>query len=334
MPKRDQTIDALRGFGALLLILAHIQAPYSIASLRAFDVPLMVFLSGVSFFLSTSQKTQPSFGLKFYKHRLLRLILPVYMFMPLYIGMLSVGELIHIVPAGYVTSYKIITTFLLLDGFGYVWVIRVFLLIMLISPFLWRIHSSIKSNILYGLIVASICILQCILLSFDIRFWNPIIAAIYNDWLLYLIGYSIFFMVGIRLYHWNSNIYSNIILISLLLILLGWAIFVKGQINVTFYKYPPHFPYIFYGTLISVLLWGNRSSLAKIFNNPLFCFCGMNSIWLYLWHIPFVLVANALIPYWILRFLSVSAFALLITYIQSRLAKKSSNKYIIKYFQG
>jgi fucose 4-O-acetylase-like acetyltransferase len=44
---RDTYVDFLRALGLLLIFVAHTQAPDILARIRTFDVPLMVFISGL-----------------------------------------------------------------------------------------------------------------------------------------------------------------------------------------------------------------------------------------------------------------------------------------------
>lgn len=46
---RDKSIDLLRSLGLILVILVHSSAPYTISQIRSFDVPLMVFVSALTF---------------------------------------------------------------------------------------------------------------------------------------------------------------------------------------------------------------------------------------------------------------------------------------------
>ena len=46
---RDFRIDFLRWIGLTLIVLAHVKAPFGVTQLRSFDVPLMVFVSGLCF---------------------------------------------------------------------------------------------------------------------------------------------------------------------------------------------------------------------------------------------------------------------------------------------
>lgn len=47
--ERDHYIDFLRAFGLVLLVVAHTQPPYWLATIRTFDVPLMVFISSLCY---------------------------------------------------------------------------------------------------------------------------------------------------------------------------------------------------------------------------------------------------------------------------------------------
>ena len=73
---RDIEVDVLRSIGILLIILAHVKAPQSLNVIRCFDVPLMVFVSGICY----GNKTLRGGVRKFYSKRILRLIVPTWFF--------------------------------------------------------------------------------------------------------------------------------------------------------------------------------------------------------------------------------------------------------------
>ena len=78
LQKRDPSIDLLRFIGLTMIILAHIGLSRSTSllfQLRSFDVPLMVFTSGLAF----SGRNTGAY-LLFIGKRTLRLIVPVYLF--------------------------------------------------------------------------------------------------------------------------------------------------------------------------------------------------------------------------------------------------------------
>jgi len=83
---RDHTIDYLRAIGLYAIILAHIASPWALHQLRNFDVPLMVFISGISFSLS---KTSSGPYLKYAWSRIKRLLFPVWIFLTLFFALSS-----------------------------------------------------------------------------------------------------------------------------------------------------------------------------------------------------------------------------------------------------
>ena len=63
-------------------------------------------------------------------------------------------------------------------------------------------------------------------------------------------------------------------------------------------------------------------------------FIGQNTIWIYLWHMPLVLVTNYLIKDWWLKYPIVFGVSFGIFYIQYILVKKTNNKLLNKYLLG
>lgn len=61
--RRDVTIDLLRFIALTCIIIAHINPSPLLFQLRNFDVPLMVFLSGVSFRISSGNNDGYSYCL-------------------------------------------------------------------------------------------------------------------------------------------------------------------------------------------------------------------------------------------------------------------------------
>lgn len=47
MKQRDSSVDIMRAIGLLCVILAHINPPSLLLQIRSFDVPLMLFVSGL-----------------------------------------------------------------------------------------------------------------------------------------------------------------------------------------------------------------------------------------------------------------------------------------------
>ncbi|MGX7099286.1 acyltransferase family protein [Globicatella sanguinis] len=82
MIKRDVSIDVLRSIGLLCIILAHVSAPKFVLQIRNFDVPLMAFIMGISFYLTNKNK---HFNLiEYSKKRFKRLLFPTWKFLTIF----------------------------------------------------------------------------------------------------------------------------------------------------------------------------------------------------------------------------------------------------------
>ena len=139
--KRDLNIDVLRALGLLFIILAHVHAPFSLHQFRSFDVPMMMFVSGLAIAVHPQSAIG---GWVWLWKRVKRLVFPVWIFLALYFAFLF---LVHKVVAFHLpTVQKMVESFLLLDGIGYVWVIRVFLILAVLTPFLFIFYQKIKKN--------------------------------------------------------------------------------------------------------------------------------------------------------------------------------------------
>ena len=144
LQKRDPSIDLLRFIGLTMIILAHIGLSRSTSllfQLRSFDVPLMVFTSGLAF----SGRNTGAY-LSFIGKRTLRLIVPVYIFVAAYILLNPVFSDWGIVKE--YSSKEIWGTFMLRlnPSIGYVWIIRVFLIVMLVTPLLLKLDKAIRND--------------------------------------------------------------------------------------------------------------------------------------------------------------------------------------------
>lgn len=139
---RDISIDLLRFLGLSLIILAHVNPPELLFQVRAFDVPLMLFISGLAF-----SNKNPDFSRFFFVNRFKRLVIPVYIFLTAYFVAVFLARLVNI-DFG-VRIHHVIGSYLLMDGIGYVWVIRVFLIIGLLLPFLLLFEQRVRNQLLF-----------------------------------------------------------------------------------------------------------------------------------------------------------------------------------------
>ena len=112
--------------------------------IRNFDVPLMVIISGFLAFDSYKRSMKGSSSIfNYYWKRISRLLIPTWIFLISYFTLVFLFSLIT--KGNYPYSFSaVLRSFLLLDGIGYVWIIRVYLICSFLTPIFFI--SIIKSN--------------------------------------------------------------------------------------------------------------------------------------------------------------------------------------------
>ena len=320
MESRNNYIDFLRFIGLSLIILAHIHAPNIIHQIRCFDVPLMLFVSGLAY----SNKDVKASWKRFYLPRIKKLLIPVYLFV--------LVDLAAFIFTNRTLSTELIirTLFLCEDGaVGYIWIFRVFILIMLITPFLSHINKNLSYK-QFWILMLSLYAFQWFLVWFMRYISTEPLISIYRETLPYLVGYAIPFLLGLHIRQTNKK-QENIFLITIIIVSITALCLFYNQYHTIieptpYFKYPPQSYYIIYGLLASAILWKLRHLLSPIANNKWILFVGRNTTWIYLWHIVFVTIVNHLFENWILKYLLAYSFALLIYQIQYTLITKLKQK--------
>lgn len=321
--RRDVVFDILRVIGLFSIILAHVNPPNVLWALRTFDVPLMVLVSGAVFQIGFSGRTI-ALG-AYFRKRAFRLLAPVYVFLVFYFAVSA------IVTPGRFHGAMIWRTFLLLDGIGYVWIIRVFLIVALIAPFLLAWKRQLSPVGFLGL-------LGGIYLVHEVLFaWFDSLAPFAGDDLIeftvfYLLPYSVVFGLGLC---WPGMSPSRAFAIGIIAlgVYVGLIVAFSGVPLFTLmrdHKYPPHLVYFWYGLGVSHLLYAAVLSLfhpsGKL--SATIEWLSASSLWIYLWHIPGLTIAGKIIERfhfgrtrfaaaWILTVV----FAVTVTYVQKVLVQ-------------
>ena len=285
---RDPAVDLLRFIGISMIFLAHIGPPAALFQLRSFDVPLMIFVSGLSY----SGRQVVGYA-SFVRKRLGRLLIPLYLFLTVYFLVMWLLSECGVVE--WFAARKVVGTYLLRlkPSINYVWIFRVFLIVMLLTPPLLRLERAVRDDRGFIALLAALFGLQALLTG-----WlKPLhLGFLVDDWLLYAVG--------------------------------TW-------LRMQPYKYPPRVYFLLWGTTVSLLLW----SLRKYWSPLLACrpalFIGRNTIWLYLWHIPFArLIKTSMTDvWWGFRFLLIYAIALMLCLIQSRIVGMCEKRYGSKFLK-
>lgn len=142
--KRDISLDILRCIAIVSIILVHID-PKSILinQIRSFDVPLMVFLSGVSYALSNSVIGRPKLAYSSYCiKRFKRLILPSWIFLLIYYILFHTAYFLYSSNA-HILWLDMLHNFTFFTGW-YVWIIRVFFYFLMCTSDLYCYIENFK----------------------------------------------------------------------------------------------------------------------------------------------------------------------------------------------
>jgi len=325
---RDFRFDALRTIGLFAIIFAHVNPPAGLFQLRNFDVPLMVLLMGSVYTLSSARNLS---YLKYLYHRVFRLYVPTAIFLIFFF-------LIKLMIANFSgTTFPysrsvILSSFELTTGIGYVWIIRVFILIALIMPLLLNLYQKIGSK-------KFLCTLFFIYITYEIisRVYPgsglsdyALVDQIFKNIIFYLLPFGCVAGLGLAIKDLDRKVliklatfFGLIFITSALYYLNTTGHFIPTQSA----KYPPHIYYLSYALFISILLYLSSltKTFAKIFDNRFVVFIGTASLWIYLWQILFLslwrVAKTNFDPHYsyLIEFILVSVLSLAIVWIQRRL---------------
>lgn len=315
--KRNHIIDLMRFCGVIMVILAHTNPHPILMQIRTFDVPLLVVVSALSY--NSTQSSKKNY-LTYMLHRTRRLLIPVLTF---FIGYFLILTMID--PHNpHLELNTMMGTFFLLEGIGYVWIIRVFLLIALISPILYRFHSQERNNTKFLIKIGILFFLYEISLYIIKPFLD--MTSVYSVTLIthYAIPYGLIFAFGLRLSQLTVKEITIVSMICLMLfIICASLIFVQEEkfVSMWYFKYPPSAYYVSYSISAVCVFWmmaPRLSDLAhKIPHLPdVIRFISINSLWIYLWHIFFI---EFLAKDTHFLFIIISVFSILTTFVQNRI---------------
>jgi hypothetical protein len=250
----------------------------------------MVLLSGVSF--GMSYRHEP-YGLYVWK-RFKRLVVPVWIFLTAYFLLAT------LVLAEHFSRRAVAESYLLLDGIGYVWIIRVLIVIALLAPLIQRANRRIKRNGIYLLCIAAAYSIYEMVhwlthTSIEHALTQQIAEAVFD-----LFPYTALFALGIRLPILERSWVRAITLGALaLFVAYGTVLYLRAGhlVPTQEFKYPPSLYYLAYALAVSCALWMYAERIwQRVPGRRLrafMLFIGQNSIWCYLWHILLVDIVHA-----------------------------------------
>lgn len=319
---RDQSLDILRCIALICIIVIHIE-PSSlwIRELRNFDVPLMVFLSGISYSLSKAREKP---YLEYVASRFTRLIVPTWIFLCLFF-------VIRIIRDGTTPDYKTTIKYFLLLNNWYTWIIRVLFHIAILAPLVIPLANRIRGRLGWCVIIGAIIINEIIAIT-ACKGYN---GFDYQVILAMILPYVLVFLIGTMINEFPERVAgkTGLYLLTAFLVYLVLYYFLRGTIPLlSLYKYPPRFYWLTYGLAWSLILWRFKNSISNLFKKvhlaSFASFVGSHTLWIYFWHI---LLITDLLPFFninisLLRFALVFFPAVSITYIQSVIIRSLAQK--------
>lgn len=318
--KRDIRIDALRALAILLIMLAHTRPPQWLYELRDFDVILITFILGASYRLSTERKTKIKPYLTYLKERFMRLIIPAWIFLTLFF--LTLFIFITITNQTFPFSFrKVLSSYSMIWGIGYIWVIRVFFIIAILSPLLyWLAKKATRPLQKLSLIV--VCLLLQKALNALVSGLSGMSHTIFEQYVAISFGYALAALVGMWAIRQSKK--ENLFLFSCFLILFLFTANDQNLPSIEGNKYPPTVYFISYGLAISLLLFwlvSNQVVKQMLQKIPGIDWLSQHSLELYYWHLFPIMYFNLFVEQdpWLLRFLTTFPIALILTLLQSKL---------------
>ena len=296
---RNSIYDFLKFVGLSSIVLAHVNPPSIMMMVRSFDVPLMVFLSALLARLSYEKKSATDrLPVKYVISRTKRLVFPTWIFLTVYFVIFFI-----ITRKAKDISYYIASYGLTRYGFGYVWIILIYLYVSILVPVFHKCPFSIKSIAIVGIIY----FIYELGYHFQIGIQNKIIETSFY----YIIPYGTVAFIG---YHYPAIKTKNRNAVLVLSCICFIALFVYYWTAngipqfVRIAKYPPRIYYLSYGMMCSfALLMLCEKFPKKWFGCSFFKYISSHSMWIYLWHILWLDVYEKLgLPsIWYVRYLIV-----------------------------
>ena len=319
-PSRDKSIDILRAIALIGMIISHCKPHPFVQQLREFDVPLIVFLSGVSFLMSSKKKSYDGY-LSYCWKRFKRLVFPTWIFLFLYYIVLFVG-LSYTGNLSFDWS-SIVHNFTLTTGW-YVWIIRVFLIIALLAPSVYYLCSHLSYTIF---------IILFVLLLIGYEFVAKITDAEWYYYITMTFPYVLIFALGLKSDRISKKHFIRIGVVAFFVYLLFVLYFSSstGAYQCTqICKYPPQLYYTSYAIVIVSLLWVSKNYISILFErlklDGFLTFVGSHTLWVYYWHIIVLLIFEDKITSPFLLFSVVLLLAIVLDYIQVLIVKWLINK--------
>jgi len=326
--KRDRNIDNLRGLAILIMILTHTTAWYRAArsadfiwDFSHFVVPVFLFCSFFLFFNKPVELNWSNF-FPYFKKRLLRLLVPYYIYLSIYSLMQFFLE-----------GKKISVDYLIRSAFFFggpdsSWLVTLFVYLTIISPLIWHWYRKTKFWFyLYGATAlgSTVYFLFNGYPNYRQIMWLPWTVIIYFT--LYFVTY-----IGKKV----NRIMILSLISFLLFFLLRFYLFSQHKTLVLFNnKYPPNLYYLSYGIFFVLFLYvlSSRGFFAVLKSEKMLSFFSRYSYSIYF--IQNLVIygldkLNIRFGFWPVFFLAITGLTVIIQMGLTRMTNMINNKEIRK----
>jgi fucose 4-O-acetylase-like acetyltransferase len=319
---RNPRIDTLRFIGLSLIILAHTNPPAWLFQLRNFGAPLMVLVSGASFGMFGKPERYASYIWK----RIKRLLFPAWIFITCYFIFIYLTK----IPLERFSWTLIVQSYALTGGVGFLWIIRVLLVVGLLAPLITRISLRIPGNAAFIGCILSAYIAYELALYLVRPYLHHTAIDVAVLYVFYGVAFGLIFALGVRVPALGAKWVAGIALLFFMIfaaMAVALAIANGNFVSTQEYKYPPSAYYLSYGLSMSLFSWALVQSIPSALRPPawvtrLVMYIARNSMWIYLWHIPLVkLVNNHPGPSFFLRYGFVYGAAVAAVFLQVSLVQ-------------
>ncbi|ACL04012.1 hypothetical protein Dalk_2319 [Desulfatibacillum aliphaticivorans] len=340
--ERNAGYDFLRFIGISAIIGAHVDLPPLFFQFRNFDVPLMVFLAGISFSQFSSAHYTSYF--RYALSRFHRIILPTWIFLALH-------NFVYYMLYDKAPDLNIIISQITLIGGTKVgiWIIRTLAIVALIAPLLNYLNKISKKDIVFYIVIFLIYFSYEILIRVCFLHREKINIILIFSLMAPAMAYGSIFLYGLRARFFGKiSLIVHMVIALSIYIIYTWLIYgYAGKfVQTQLFKNPPQIYYFSYAMLMTIVLYYIvRFRNPKIMNFRLFRFIGRSTLWIYLWHWMFILIFQYIKLYSsiITRYFLVYALAVVTVYIQTMIVewavkkipmKKGRQKFIRTVFTG
>ena len=314
MKHKIEAVDYLRALSVLAIIAIHIlawhdrdivteytksQFLFNLRDFLQFSVVTVVICSAFSLYISNMQLSYKLQELvSFYKKRIWRLLLPWWIFLAIFFMIHVIIKFVYNVELIDLSKNYIMSSFFMVGGVGFGWLILLMLILTLLFPLLKYVYDNTNKKLLFSIMAIKYLVSVVLfyrspvnILSFNIKYTNSYSLVIsITSW---IVGWSLIYMVGFLLgqfYNEHPSIRKELQLtfgfIGMFIVVYFSYSFLKLEKLLYLNKYPPTPYYLSFGAMVTFILLTVLFSYKHFIHVHLrkfLTFVSSNSYWFFMW---------------------------------------------------